>query len=93
MKTVKQVMDERNIEMPPESQYLSIDEVINKEITILGYTVKQSQFGDKPYIIMDVDVDGEPVNIATSAKEVVFCITACKGNFPLKTKFGREGKK
>jgi len=86
-------MRKKGVEASALEENTPIEEVLGKEIEILGYEIRQSQFGDRPYAVIDIRHDGTPMKIATSAAHVLFCLQTCKDGFPLTCKLVREGRR
>jgi len=74
-------------------KYTPIEEVLNKEIEVLGFEVRQSRFSDRPYAVIDIRLNGSAMKIATSASHVLYCLHECKEGLPLTCTLVRDDRK
>jgi len=74
-------------------RYLPITAILNKEVTIHGFTVKDGKFGQ--FAVMDVTVDAKRVKVATGSSIVLTALQNVEEQqaFPVGATFKKDGQR
>ena len=71
----------------------SLEDLVGKEIIILGFTTKPSEFGGTHYFIIEAEFEGELTTINTGSGGVCRQLEAYTKSFPLKVTVRQSGRK
>jgi hypothetical protein len=73
-------------------KYLSLEEIADKDVTIISVAGLKGDFGN--YVVMNIEVDGEVAQVRTGASFVVDALMDADAQkaFPVVAKFHKTGR-
>lgn len=71
---------------------ISLNDVINKEIEILGYKISESKFKDREYMTLHISLDGEKNVIFTGSGVLMDQLNKYKEELPFVTTIRKINK-
>lgn len=82
----------------PEDQIVDIDtisleDIVGREMVIFSFTTKPSEFGKGIFYILEVEFEGEKVEVNTGAGAVCRQVEAYQPFFPLRVLVCQSGRK
>lgn len=89
LSTINDIPEEERVDISGHS----LEDLVGKEIIILGFTTKPSEFGGTNYFIIEAEFEGELTTINTGSGGVCRQLEAYAKSFPLKVKVCQSGRK
>ena len=87
--TINDISEDQRVDISGHS----LEDLVGKEIIILGFTTKPSEFGGTHYFIIEAEFEGELTTINTGSGGVCRQLEAYSNMFPLKVNVRQSGRK
>lgn len=89
VKTIDDIPDDKIVDVDS----YSLEDLVGGEIILLGFSTKESEFGKGEYFILEVEHNGELININTGSGAVCRQVEAYQPFFPLRVTVCQTGRK